>query len=144
MLKNDQSYFFDPTLSDSANYQNRELRKEIFKENLKDLILFTELIGFPTIESKYTQQDSCRYWAISGTLIHNAQANKDVFFSKPIIDIFKREIKKGNLKRDILYPAIKLGLMGKVCDSLHENVLLALESWNFNDFLPEVKTKSCN
>lgn len=137
ILKTDQSHL-------GRDSMDREKRKKIIHENFDQLIAFSKQNGFPKVSFYDFPFDSCKYWAVSATLIHIVQTKPDLFFEKKTVDFFKTEMDKGNLTPGLLFTAGKVSSISPFCEKLKPEVEYASELWNleknpFKDF----KFKKC-
>lgn len=135
MLEEDQSYLSSEEL---------DQRKKVFVENLETIVKEINENGFPDINPiGKPPKDSCKYWAINGTLIHISQTRPDLFYNEDHVSLFETEIKKGNLDPQVLYPAIKMGSSREFCSDMKSQIFGAIDRWTLdaNDF--ELKFKEC-
>lgn len=146
MLTKDQSHvdfdYTDPQVVKS----NVQQRKEIFLENYKQIIALTKQEGFPNINFDSLPQDSCKYWAITATLIHMAQAWPDVFFTEETISLLKKEMEEGNLESEDLTPAFRISFhTNEFCDNLEPLIKKAIDTWEMKPHLDsEPRFKKCD
>jgi hypothetical protein len=147
MLKRDQSYIHSNN-SDSIQVElNWVRRKEIIKENFKQLIAYSEQNRFPEMGSLNNHGvDSCKNWAVFLTCFHIGQIEPQLFFEEETINILTREINKGNLQGSSLFSSLREGFKNhSFCKSEKEKILQTLKSWNINkDDLPPIRFIECN
>lgn len=144
MLKEDQSNLSSAADTKSIAIEKRRKRIQIFSNNFNDIIDFTMQYGFPEFDQGDLKQDSCKYWAVVATLVHVAQTDRDVFFSEKTKEVFSREIQSARLPKEILYPALKMGIHSPICDSLANNVFSALDLWGFEELKSDVRLQECD
>ena len=146
MLTRDQSYVNREELDPVKRESNREKRKEIFIENYDQIIQLTKQKGFPNINFEDLPQDSCKYWAVTATLIHMAQSKPEIFFSEKTISLFKDEMNKGNLEPEDLTPAFRLSFTtNEFCEDLKETINKAVQVWEMKPHVnQEPKFKKCD
>ncbi|MCC6722976.1 MAG: hypothetical protein IT258_00605 [Saprospiraceae bacterium] len=146
MLTKDQSHVNHVDTDTSVMNENNRIRQQIFLENYVQLIQSTKEEGFPNISEDNLPQDSCKYWAVTATLIHMAQAKPEIFFSEETISLFKKEMDAGHLKSEDLVPAFRISFTtNEFCDSLQETINKALQTWKMEPFLnSQPKFKKCN
>lgn len=144
MLNNDQSNLKSDEHTDEENVLKLENRKRIFIENyetFKDLSLRNSLPVIPQTPSA----DSCLYWSTIMTFIHVSQTRPDIFYSKSNVDIFSKQLQKGTLDKEHLKPAVKMGFMSSICDTLRPSIQYALKEWKIdNSFINENKFSPCD
>lgn len=146
MLTRDQSYVNHDETDKAVVEENKRKRSQIFVENYEQLIALTKREGFPSISFENLPQDSCKYWAITITLIHIAQTKPETFFSEEAIALFEEEIEKGNIDSEDLAPAFRVSLMtNEFCDDLQGNIEKAIQIWGMEPYLNvRPKFKKCN
>lgn len=117
--------------SDSLKYQaDRAERYETFEKNFELIMQKTRQDGFPYVSLNNYTEDSCKYWAVSMTMIHTAQSNPGKFFSKKYADLFKNEMEKGNLERELLErSSIITAKTMDLCDELKPDIEYAVKTW---------------
>lgn len=102
MHEHDQSYV-NTDKSDLQKYENdRSNRLKLIENNFELLINYSKRNGFPFVEPNLSVLDSCKYWAVTMTMLHTAQTRPEHFFSKKMSIFFKKEIDKGFLPKDLL------------------------------------------
>jgi len=80
--KTDQR-FVNTDKSNMEQFQkDKSKRAALMKQNFKDLISYAELHEFPYVEPNTSVLDSCKYWAVTMTMIHAAQVELESLFSK--------------------------------------------------------------
>ncbi len=101
--------------------------------------------GFPFVSIENYQRDSCKYWAVSMTMIHTAQSNPEVFFSKKYTEIFKSELDKGNIERKLLEQScIITAKTNELCEELQSNIKYATDLWEIEySIFDEAKFIKC-
>ncbi|MEM6316139.1 MAG: hypothetical protein AAF960_00630 [Bacteroidota bacterium] len=130
MIAEDQLYV-NTDKSDIKKYNADKLkRKAIFKRNFELIIDKTKQSGFPYVSLENHQLDSCKYWAVSMTMIHTAQSNPELFFSDKYSKIFKAELEKGNLERTLLeQSSIITAKTIDLCEDLKPQMKSAAKLW---------------
>jgi hypothetical protein len=146
MLTRDQSHVNHVETEKSVMEENNKIRHQIFLENYEQLIQLTKDEGFPNISFDSLPQDSCKYWAITATLIHIAQSKPKIFFSEETISLFKEEMDKGNLESEDLTPAFRISFVtNEFCEDLQEIINKAIQTWGMESHLNGLpKFKKCN
>lgn len=146
MLTKDQSYVNLEEKDEQIRMENNKKREELFVKNYEQIIQLTKQEGFPNIDRNNMPQDSCKYWGVTATLIHMAQAKPEIFFSEDNITLFESEIKKGNLEPKNLTPAFRISFItNEFCEDLREPINKAVDVWKMKTFLnSEPKFKKCN
>ena len=82
MISEDQSYV-NTDKSDMVKFKaDKAERHKIFVNNFELIMRKTKQEGFPYVSLNNYQKDSCKYSAVTMTMIHTAQSNPNVFFSK--------------------------------------------------------------
>ncbi len=117
ILQQDQSHVnYDKT---SPNYlTDRSIRDSIIQCNFIEIIDYVDAKGFPQIDLKMSNHDSCMYSAITITFIHIAQSNISTFYKTRNKNILKREIKNNNQLKALLAKSILVMLNTiKMCSS---------------------------
>lgn len=139
MIAEDQT-FVNTDKSDMEQFDSDKLkRREIFKKNFNLIMEKTRQDGFPFVSIENYQNDSCKYWAVSMTMIHTAQSNPELFFSKKYANIFKSELDKGNIERRLLeQSSIITSKTIELCEELQSEIKYATNLWGidysiFND-----------
>ncbi len=146
MLQRDQS-FVDREETDPAKRERNHLkRQQLFIENYEQIIQCTKREGFPKVRFAHLPQDSCKYWAVTMTLIHTAQTKPEIFFGDESISLFNQQIKKGNLEPEVLAPAFRVSFTtNEFCDDLEESIRKAIKIWGMESYLnKEPKFKKCD
>lgn len=145
MLETDQSYVDHDEKDETVRAENSRKRDEIFKENFVSMIELTKQDGFPDISTNETPQDSCRWWAVTMTLIHMAQAEPEVFFDEKTVSLFKNELQKGNVESENLAPPFRVSFMTNTfCNDLKEPIQEAMIAWGVESRInAEPKFKDC-
>lgn len=130
MIAEDQSYV-NTNPSDSINFKaDKAKRGKIFEKNFALVINKTKQEGFPYINLKNPQEDSCKYWAVSMTMIHMAQSKPAVFFSKKYVNLFKHELDKGNIEKKLLQRASLITARTiDLCEELKPQIEYASKQW---------------
>jgi hypothetical protein len=133
MISEDQSYV-NTDKSDMVNFKaDKAKRHEIFKKNFDLLMMKTKQAGFPYVSLNNYQQDSCKYWAVSMTMIHTAQSNPSLFFNKKYAKLFKREMDKGNIEKKLLRQASTITAKTiDLCETIKPNIKYATELWGID------------
>ncbi len=122
-------------------------RYEAFIRNYQLLIDYTKQNGFPSIDENYLPQDSCKYQAVTFTLVHIAQTAPELLFNNEIIQLFSKEMKKGNLDVSDLYPAFKISSsQGQAfCEALKPYIDASFKAWQMDEELYErFRYEPCN
>ena len=114
-------------------------RKNVFKENFKSIIEYTQRNGFPNYDFNELPKDSCKTWAVMATLIHITQTSPELIFNNDILELFSVEIEKGNLNPEDIYPAFKVSTGGgqMFCDSLEPIINKTFDKWKMDPELRE-------
>jgi hypothetical protein len=117
--------------SDTLKYKaDRAERYKTFKKNFELIMQKTKQEGFPYVSINNFAEDSCKYWAVSMTMIHTAQSNPELFFSKEYADLFKREMEQGNLERELLErSSIITARTMELCNELKPKLEYAIKTW---------------
>lgn len=146
MLTKDQSHVNHVDTDTSVMKENNRIRQQIFLENYEQLIQLTKGEGFPNISFDSLPQDSCKYWAVTATLIHMAQAKPEIFFSEATISLFKEQMDAGNLESEDLTPAFRISFRtNEFCDDLQAPINKAIQTWGMEPHLDsQPKFKKCN
>ena len=133
MISEDQSYVNNDK-SDMVKFKvDKAERHKIFKKNFDLIMQKTKQEGFPYISLNNYQKDSCKERAILMTMIHTAQSNPNIFFSKKYADLFKREIDKGNIEKELLErSSIITAKTIDLCDELKPNIEYATKKWGID------------
>ena len=145
MISEDQSYV-NTDKSDMLKFRADKVeRHKIFKKNFDLIIQKTKQEGFPFISLNNYQKDSCKYWAVSMTMIHTAQSNPKVFFSKKYVDLFKLEMDKGNIEKKLLEKSsIITARTIDLCPELKPKVEYATKKWEIDsDIFEEANFIRC-
>ena len=134
MLEEDQSFL-----------DNSEERNKIFEKNFNQILEKTRKEGFPTVSFKDSKTDSCKYWSVTATLIHIVQSKPELLFDQEVIELFKKEMDKGNMDNDLLIPAFKISSKTReFCDTLKSKIEYSTNLWGLNSSLiKEIKYKEC-
>lgn len=145
MLSEDQSYVNTDKTEMVKFKADKEERHKIFKRNFELIIKKTNKEGFPYVSLNNSSIDSCKFWAVSMTMIHTAQSDPDVFFSKKYADLFKRELDKGNLEKRLLeQPSIITAKTIDLCDELKPDIDYAIKLWGIkSDIFDEANFINC-
>ena len=146
MLKLDQSYVSNGGTVEELESDNLK-RKDIFKDNLDQIIQYSKTNGFPEMGSLQTSGlDSCRNWAVMITLFHVGQTQPILFFEKETQQLLEKEIKEGRLKSGSLFPPLREGFEGhEFCLDRKEEMYNALIAWQLKvEELPEIKFVDCS
>lgn len=133
MIDDDQS-FVNTNKRDLEQYNADKLeRHKIFKKNFDMLMRKTAQDGFPYVALENLPQDSCKYWAVSMTMIHTAQSNPTVFFSKKYADLFKREMDEGNLEEQTLKRSVEITAKTiELCENIKSDIQYAVGVWGID------------
>jgi len=120
--------------SDLEKYKSdRKKRRQIFKDNYQLIQEYSKSNLFPNVEMGDNIKDSCKYSAITMTLIHMAQAHPEAFFSDQNVDYLKSKIDKGEINNRLLDRATKVAMLTKsICLSMKDKILRAIEKWGLN------------
>jgi hypothetical protein len=103
MLKADQSNTCLGIDFNSDSCIAQKMRRiQTYETNFKVLLQITRASGFPNNQNH--PHDSCVNDLSIVTFIHISQSKPELIFNGEIIDLFDEEIKKGNLKKQYLYP----------------------------------------
>jgi hypothetical protein len=145
MISEDQS-FVNTDKSDMKSFQaDKAERHKIFKKNFDLIMQKTKQEGFPYVSLDNYPKDSCKYWAVSMTMIHTAQSNPGVFFSKQYADLFKREMDKGNIEKKLLEQSSMITAKTiDLCDELKPTIEYATKKWGIDsDIFKEANFIQC-
>lgn len=108
-------------------------RKEMFKKKIHQIMAYTRQQGFPKVSFYDEPFDSCKYWAVTGTMIHIAQAEPALLFNQKTIDFFKKEMEKGNLDKELFIPAFKISSRTNTfCETMKPDIEYALQLWELD------------
>jgi hypothetical protein len=151
IISRDQSFVNVDKSNLEKFMEDREIRMGIINENLSLLLAFTSENGFP---NSAIVQDSCVDKAAELTIIHAAQINQEKLFKKETVRLFEKEVKKGNLNKQILERAlIIMARTSDVCVSQKKDIVSAVEAWGINaeffkggaqsDFVKSIIFKEC-
>ncbi|HMR86644.1 MAG TPA: hypothetical protein PKD51_00745 [Saprospiraceae bacterium] len=136
MLEKDQSHMNEGVTDPDKRKENTSLRNKGFEENFQQILELTKQQGFPNVSFEDLPKDSCKYWAVTATLIHMAQTKPEVFFSEEITTLFKEEINKGNLDSDDLTPAYRISFTSnKFCQNLEASINHAIQTLGMETYL---------
>lgn len=108
MYKTDQSHVNTDKSNIVQFNTDRNKRISLIEKNFDILIEYSKRFGFPKIEPNLVVTDSCKYWAVTMTMIHTAQINPELFFSKKMVAFFNKELERGNLQRSLLKQCIEI------------------------------------
>lgn len=101
MNSRDQS-FVNNNKKDIEKYnKDREKRLRLIEENYEMLMGYARRNGFPYIDFSTQESDSCKFWAVTMTMLHAAQGIPS-FYSEKSIRFFKKEMDKGNITKQLL------------------------------------------
>lgn len=130
MMSEDQS-FINYDMSNMVKFNEDKIKREqLFKKNFDLLMLKTKQDGFPNVTVNDFMLDSCKYWAVSMTMIHTAQTNPELFFSNRTANLFKREMDKGNLRKAILEEScVFVASTNDLCNQLSDDIRVACDLW---------------
>ena len=129
MLTKDQSHLNEVVIDPNKRKENTSLRNKGFEENFQQILVLTKQQGFPNVSFEELPKDSCKYWAVTATLIHMAQTKPEVFFSEEITSLFKAEITKGNLDSEDLMPAYRISFTSnEFCQKLEASINQAIQT----------------
>jgi len=136
MISDDQT-FVNTDKSDMVKFNaDRKKRHKIFKKNFDLIMKKTKQDGFPYVSLNNYSQDSCKYWAVSMTMIHTAQSNPKLFFSKDYVDLFKTEMNKGNIEKKLLIQSSQITAKTiDLCNNLKPKIKYALDKWELDSML---------
>lgn len=146
MISEDQSYVNNDKSDMTRFNTDKAERRKIFKKNFDLIIQKTKQAGFPYVSLSNYQNDSCKYWAVSMTMVHTAQTSPDVFFSKKHADLFKSEMDKGNIEKELLErSSIITAKTIDLCDELKPKIEYALNEWQLDsDIFNKAKFITCD
>lgn len=129
MLETDQSHLNEGVADEIKRKENTSLRKKGFEENFQQILELTKQQGFPNVSFENLPKDSCKYWAVTSTLIHMAQTKPEVFFSEETTTLFKEEMNKGNLDSEDLTPAFRMSFAtNEFCQNLEASINRAIQT----------------
>ncbi len=145
MLERDQT---TPDKNETDTLLRRQIldqRRQSFVENFELLLAETKQNGFPFLDQETQQSDSCKYWAVTATLIHMGQAHPHKIFTREVIDLFANEMNEGRVTSGTLFPAFSVSFVTKeFCDTLENKINLALDNWKIDrDKLRTPRFKKC-
>ncbi len=146
MLELDQSHVNTNTSDAIKVASDRNKRKELIKENFKDLIDYAKTNRFPEMgRLDASGIDSCRNWAVFITCFHIGQIEPQLFFEDETIKVLTREIQNGTLEGSSLFTSFREGFKNhEFCNSQKEVIYSALQNWQINiDELPEIRFRKC-
>ncbi len=141
----DQS-FVNNDKSDMSQFQEDKLKRaSLIKKNFKDLVNYSESFGFPYVEPNTSVLDSCKYWAVTMTMIHAAQIQPEEFFSEKNIKLFKKELEKGNIRIELMEQSVIIMVRTyDICRNLESAIKYALSVWGLkNNLLNDAKFIDC-
>lgn len=153
LLQQDQTHVnYDE--SDPDYLKDKSIRYSIFQSNFKEIIDYVDAKGFPLIDLKMANRDSCMYKAITSTFIHIAQSDIRTFYKPRIKKLLKKEIKNNRQLKSLLAKSILVMLNTKIiCSSEKVELMkfitdLKLENEEFqNEVLGQkmrqIETVSC-
>jgi len=132
----DQS-FVNTDKSDMVQFQEDKLKRaSLIKKNFKDLIYYSESYEFPFVEPNTSVLDSCKYWAVTMTMIHAAQVQPEEFFSEKNVKLFKKELEKGNIRIELLEQSVIIMVKTKdISKTLEPKIKNALNEWGLESDL---------
>jgi len=136
MIEADQS-FVNNDRSDLQLFEaDRTKRKAIIHANFDLLLEVTNQDGFPIITETDKEEQTCRYRALTMTMIHAAQLFPERFFGPSCIAVFSGELEVGRLDRALLERAsfVTIRTM-EICEELEPQILQALKSWRLDPTL---------
>jgi hypothetical protein len=140
MISEDQLYVNNDKSNMEKYNMDKIERHRLFKKNFNLIMLKTKQEGFPSISLSNAQADSCKFWAVSMTMIHTAQSEPNVFFSKKYVDVFKEEMDKGNLEKELLRrSSITTAMTIDLCEALKPNIKYATKTWDID---PKIFTEA--
>jgi hypothetical protein len=146
MIEEDQSFVnTDKTDMNQFNLDKIE-RHKLFKKNFELLMMKTKQDGFPKVSLNNFKQDSCKYFAITMTMIHTAQSNPNVFFSEKYANLFKREMDKGNIEKKLLTQSATITAKTiDLCKDIKPDIKFAVELWGIDfSIFNEANFIDCN
>ena len=146
MISEDQSYV-NTDKSNMVKFKADKVeRHKIFKKNFELIMKKTDQDGFPYISLNNYPQDSCKYWAVSMTMIHTAQSNPQNFFSKKYVDLIKQEMDKGNIEKKLLKQSSEITARTiELCTKLKPKIEYALNRWELESTIfNEANFVKCN
>ncbi len=130
MIAADQSFVNTNKGNRQAFESDREKRALLIKNNFDLLMEKTRRDGFPSVSASSQRIDSCKYWAVTMTMIHAAQSAPEVFFSKKYASIFNEELQKGNMERSLLQKASMITAKTiELCDDIKPTIEAATQLW---------------
>jgi len=146
MLELDQSHVNMDTTDRAKMEVDRTKRKELIKNNFKELIDYAKYNRFPEMgKLNVSGIDSCRNWAVFITCFHIGQIEPQLFFEDETIEVLTKEIKKGNLKSSSLFTSFREGFRNhEFCENQKDVIQSTLKNWEIKiDELPKVRYKNC-
>ena len=113
--------------------------------NFKLLIDESKINGFPRVNLDFSSPDSCKNRAVTMTMIHIAQINPNLFFGDKYSKLFKTEIDKGNLDKELLRrSSIVCFRTEEICEFLKPKIEIALNLWDIHSsILKHAKFVKC-
>lgn len=147
MLELDQSHINTDTTDMAKVEIDRKKRKELIKNNFKELIDYAKYNRFPEMgKLNVSGIDSCRNWAVFITCFHIGQIEPQLFFEDETIKVLTKEIENGNLNSSSLFTSFREGFRNhEFCESKKDIIQSTLEKWEIEvEKLPAIKYKDCN
>lgn len=118
---------------------DRKKRHKIFEKNFDLLMQKTRQDGFPFVSLQTYAADSCKYWAVTMTMLHTAQSDPAKFFSKKYARIFQAELNKGNIEKSLLEKSCTLTANTiALCEDLKPDIRRSVEMWGVDFAVFEV------
>ena len=115
---------------------DRAKRKALIEANFNALLEVIDREGFPTLTYKDKAENTCRYRALTMTMIHAAQLFPERFFGPSCVTFFATEMKAGRLEQDLLEQACIIALQTmNLCQELEPFMQQALIRWELDPAL---------
>ena len=117
--------------SDMAKFEADKIkRSNRITNNFELLIRETKENGFPVVSLNFADDENCKSRAVTMTMIHIAQINPKLFFSGYYSKLFKLEIDKGNLDKELLKRSCIIAFKTEeICENLKSNIEDAINLW---------------
>lgn len=131
MLKKDQDNI-NLDKSDPNYEDDRTNRINDIKKNFEELISYSRINGFPYVEINMAGSDSCKFWAITMTMIHAAQTQSEYFFSPKMAVYFQKEIDNGHLNYELIEQCIEAAQISKICRTQRKSIHNAMTIWGMD------------
>lgn len=133
MIEADQS-FVNNDRSNLAQFEaDRAKREALIEANFDGLLEVVNRSGFPILTDKDKEENTCRYRAITMTMIHTAQLFPERFFGPFCTAIFTTEMKEDRLDQALLERAsIITARTMDICTDWKPQIQQALFQWGLD------------